>query len=562
MIQTDVNELTQNHNINYQELMEAIKCFSPCMNDFLYVYDIDSDLYSISQSAVKRFLIPAANFNNVVESHRQFVYEEDFDMLQEDLGMMINGIKDSHDLTYRWVGVDGNPIWINCRGLIIRGKHSLMVGCINEIGEKSYADNVTGLLRIGALKNKLSKLPVTSGFLLRIGIDGFKHLNERLGNDFGDIYLRELANCIKDCLTPDQNAYRMISDEILITDFSGASEKDATILYKRIRSKMDEVLRSKNYEAVFTISGGIITEKCIDIPYEDLTYDWINNRSQFSLTRAKELGRNQVYAFNPDDYNNFLRRGKILQSIRKSISENFKGFYLNFQPIMYGRREKVTFAAESLIRYIDEYGELISPYELIPILEESGLIIPVGNWVMNETFRVCKKCQELDPNFKVSINLSYVQFRKINICENITDAIVRYGLSADSIILEMTESGYLEYAAVKKAWDRLGNDGFIIAIDDFGTGYSNLHNIVELHPDIVKIDRSFTIKALHNDYEALLMKYIVSMVHSIDVNIVIEGIETKDELDKINQFGPDFIQGYFYSKPISETELFAWLDNK
>jgi len=555
MSNTDIQNFVKQHNIGNDQIMAVIKCFSPCMNDYLYVYDIDEDIYSISESATKRFRVPDSVFSDVVEAHNLFVHPEDLAMLQADLNEMIEGKKESHNLRYRWLGLDGTPIWINCRGIIIRAEHTLMIGCINEIGEKSYADNVTGLLKTDAFRSELKKLVEPNGFLLRIGVDNFKQINERLGNDYGDKCLRELAQCIMEKINEHQKAFRMISDEILIADFSGGTESDAIRLYKAIRRRTDELFRENNYEAMYTISGGIMTQESIDIPKEEITYDWVNNRSIFTLNRAKELGKNQVYAFKKEDYEQSIRNGIIISSIRKAISEGCKGFSLNYQPIMRGGNRASIFGVESLLRLTLENGERLSPAEFIPLLEESGLIIPVGNWIFNEAFRICKLAQDFIPDFMITINLSYVQFRKSNLFEHIMSSLKNNNLSAESVVLEITESGYLEYASVQEVIQKLRAVGFKIAIDDFGTGYSNLHNIVELHPDIVKIDRSFTIKALHNEYEAMLMNYIISMVHSIDSKIVVEGIETREELTQINQLKPDFIQGFYYSKPLNEDDF-------
>ena len=199
---------------------------------------------------------------------------------------------------------------------------------------------------------------------------------------------------------------------------------------------------------------------------------------------------------------------------------------------------------------------MISPMEFIPILEESGLIIPVGKWILDKAASMCKECQEVYPDFKITVNLSYVQILKSAILNEVFNVIAKHSLKPESLVMEMTESGYLEDTpTVRRVWNSLKKFGVLIAIDDFGTGYSNLTSISKLTPDIVKLDRGFTVKALENVYENQLMEHVIQLVHSIDLKICIEGIETRDDLDRLSPMGANYIQGYYYSKPCSREEF-------
>ena len=168
----------------------------------------------------------------------------------------------------------------------------------------------------------------------------------------------------------------------------------------------------------------------------------------------------------------------------------------------------------------------------------------------------CREFQKTLPDFRVSVNLSYIQLMRSPIFNEILDALNESSLSPDSLIVELTESGQLDNTiAIKNMWDKLKTLGVGLAIDDFGTGYSNLGNIGDLRPDIVKLDRSFTLKALKNEYEHQLMTNIICLVHSIGLNLVVEGVETNDEQTRISSLSPDFIQGYYYSRPCPKEEF-------
>lgn len=550
--------MEENGGGNLFELFRGmIETFDPCMDDYLYVFDAQNDQYYISKKAMKRFALPSFQFTHVLDTHRKFVYEEDIEMLEADLEKIMSGEKLEHNLTYRWMSVDGEPIWINCRGRIIigaDGKPQFLVGCINEVGTKPIADNVSGLLESFAIKDAWNQQDntMTNGFVLRIGIDNFKTINEKLGVEYGDFIIHEVANCILDCIHEGQMVFRVVADEFMIIDTAGGTAKDAKALYRKVRSVVDHLIRRDNYKAFFTISGGVISGEAL----EQLDYNELLKYTQFALSEAKARGKNQVYYFQVEDYEKFLRRRKILVELRKAVSNDFEGFDVFFQPII-TRGGKDLYAAESLLRFWTSEKETVSPAEFIPILEESGLIIPVGKWVLHRALEMCVKCREKRPDFKVSVNLSYIQILKSNFFKDVTEALEQYKLRPDSLIIELTESGYVENSpVVRKLWEQLKDRGVLIAIDDFGTGYSNLQSIGNMMPDIIKLDRGFTVKALNNNYEHQLMDQIIQLIHSVDLKVCVEGVETMEELTEIERLSADCIQGYYYGKPCEKQAFY------
>lgn len=527
--------------------------FAPCMNDYLYVYDLQNDVYFITEQALERFLIPSGVFHNVTATLKTFVHPDDFGILSADLDHILSGEKSEHSLEYRWIGREGDPIWINCRGRLIRdenGAPSLMIGCINEIGRQQKADNISGLLGETSFHEHLSRISHALGnaLLLRIGIDDFKTINERYGIQYGNFVLHEVASCIQSNLGPAQYVYRIVSDEFMVLDLSGGNFQTMRQLYQRIRCGVDDIVAGQHYKAIYTISAGLLDMSDVEISVLH-DYNEAMKLSEFALTEAKRRGKNQLYFFRPEDYTEFLRKRYIRSSLRQALSDNFKGFDLYYQPIIVTNGEAL-YAAETLLRFHTPSGENISPLEMIPILEESGLIIPVGKWIIRNALEMCRRVRQTYPDFHISLNLSYIQLLKTSLFDDITSALDEVGLPPSALIVELTESGHLEDSAmVQNVWRKLKSIGVGIALDDFGTGYSNLVNIGNLRPNIVKIDRSFTLKALKNDYEFELMIHIIRMVHSIGLNLVVEGIETLDELLRITKLNPDFIQGFYYSMP-------------
>lgn len=199
---------------------------------------------------------------------------------------------------------------------------------------------------------------------------------------------------------------------------------------------------------------------------------------------------------------------------------------------------------------------MISPAEFVPILEESGLIIPVGRWLLATAARDCKNWQSAHPGMRVQVNLSYIQVAKTNVLREIRNVLKETGLAPECIGVELTESGYLEPGAhFQKVWSGLKELGVKVLLDDFGTGYSNFHCLGDLVPHCIKIDRTFTQKALSDTYEYNLLTQMIQMSKRLNIRVCIEGIETKEELERISVLEPDYIQGYFFSRPVPETEF-------
>ena len=542
----------------FDEYRNLIDGFAPCMDDYLYYCDLQKDMYYISPKALERFAMPSNFFTDVIETHKQFVYEEDVDMLVADLEKMVSGESDYHNIEYRWIGKDGQPIWINCCGRALKdreGKPACLVGCVNEIGKTRKADNISGLREISAVADTLATFSrvANSGYILHLGIDDFKSINERFGHEYGNFILKAVAECISAALNVGEEVYHVSADEFLVISYLTDDEADGKDLYNRIRANVDAFIEKNRYQTVFTISGGILScKKLSGMEYEELI-----KLSQFALSQAKKLGKNQVYFFEEADYEKFLRSRLVISTIRESISSDFEGFEVFFQPIVKDSGDARPYAAEALLRYTLPNGERISPAEFIPLLEDSGLIIPIGKWVLKQAMAFCKRVQSVIPDFSVNVNVSYVQVLKSPFIVEFFKMLKEHGMSPSSITIELTESGELDDSMqVHKVWNNLRQYGVTIALDDFGTGYSNLMNISDMTPNVVKLDRGFTIKALKNDFEKTLMQSIIQLVHSLGLKICVEGVETEEEVNYIRALGPDFIQGFFYGRPCPADEFF------
>lgn len=265
--------------------------------------------------------------------------------------------------------------------------------------------------------------------------------------------------------------------------------------------------------------------------------------------KQRNVEKTVIISTKKEDYEDFLQKKELLMRIRHAVNHNYEGFEAYFQPIMDVRQGRLS-GAETLLRFHTKEQGYVLPYKFIPLLEESGLIIPVGKWVLDQSAKVCSEIRKQIPDFRISVNISYVQVLKSNILDDILEVLEKYHLNTNALMIELTESGMLEMNDNFIAFcDGLKEHHISLALDDFGTGYSNFCYLFELYPSTIKIDRSFTLKALKSDNEYHLLQHMVNMTHSIDLKLCIEGIETKDELAKISGISPDYIQGYYFGKP-------------
>lgn len=570
------------NSFSREQMEYIVELFNPCMDDYLYVFDLQKDCYKISKHATERFLLPGDNFDDAAKAHHTFVYSEDQSRLDDEFRRIMSGEIVFHNMHYRWLDRAGKPVWINCRGRVLNdadGKPHFLVGCINEIGQKQKADNVSGLLGESSLSAYVEQFEdgLPDGFFLRIGIDDFRDINGDFGMEYGDYILKSTADCIAENIKPSQRLYRILADEFMVVDFSGGDMEAATELYKNIRKSLDTFIEENGYKSVFTISAG-----AVDTAKTSGTYENIMKLSEYALNTAKDQGKNRCYIYMQEDYDVFLRKKQITRQLHHAVNHGFEGFETYYQPIVDTKTRRLV-GAEALMRFsmpercedgetkkeavcVGEDGhdadekvhwERISPVEFIPLLEETGLIIPAGKWMLHQAISTCSRWQKHIPNFRININLSYVQVMKSRVLTEILTALRLYGLEPSAVGIELTESGYLDTNThFQKLWDGLKKNGVLVILDDFGTGYSNLHCLGDLRPNYIKIDRSFTLKALNNQYEHDLMTQIITMTHKLDLTICVEGIETEDEFAKISELDPDYIQGFLFGKPQPAEEFY------
>ncbi len=542
--------------------IEVIKTVTEIMqkstDSYLYIIYLTYSVYMISEEATRRFVLESARVENCIEALSQVIHEDDYQRVAEDIMRCARGEKSSHIMEYRWNSRDGKVVWIECRGNVVETEenHRLLVGRVTEIGKKAKADNVTGLRKEVRFRKDVDKIlqenPTAIRYCMRIGIDNFKEINEKDGTDAGDAILHELAVCIAEAVTADVDIYRIVADEFMIVDACKDSDAKAEDIYQQIRQNVADKLRKKEYSGFYTISAGVLNQ---EEEFVGKTSQDILRLTEYALNETKRNGRNQMALFDRNSYNEYLKRLDIRKAIRVDIANGFRGFQVFFQPIVDANTYKLI-GAEALLRWKDEKHGNVSPAVFIPIMEESGLIIPVGRYVLWEAAKTCKKWKQVIPEFHVNVNLSYVQIRKSDLMKDVDRCIEEVGIEPNSLVLELTESGYIETdSRIMALFQELKAKNISLAIDDFGTGYSNMRYLEDIAAKTIKFDRSFVMQALQNEYNYTVISHIIDMAHSVGSTVCMEGIEYEHELEKMKKAKPDMIQGYLFGKPCSVEEF-------
>lgn len=538
-------------DFDLEEMKYFLNLVEQSTDDYLYILDFTNDRAIYSKTITKVFALEECEFSNATSKIMKVVHPDDVDMLMEDLQEGSNGRRKEHNLEYRWKTVDGTYVAISCRGqYVISHGVKYLIGRISEIGKQTRFDNNTGLYREVVLENVYNEYAKTrnaQGFLMLVGVDNFKELNEKYGAKTGDEVLNILTDAIRKYIDTPLRLFRMPGDECAVF-MPYSMEKNieqAKNLYKRIRNYIDSVIEQRKYDIFFTISAGAAefnTEK-------DSFNDLLKN-AKFSLHAAKLNGKNRCEIFDAGEYKEYIEKLGVQDELRRCISEGFEGFELYFQPI-YNPENDCLAGSEALIRWNSRKYGFMGPDRFIPLLEDSALIIPLGKWIIDNAARTCNKWITNIPNFVMHINLSFIQIVKSNIIKDVIENIGRYSASNNHYIFEVTETIEMDQMpAVDRVFKEFIKNGFRLAIDDFGTGYSNYGYMRDKTFDIVKVDRSFItdIDKQRNNY--LMVSFIIKMAHEMGLHVCIEGVETKEEFSCVKELGADYIQGYYYGKPV------------
>ena len=417
----------------------------------------------------------------------------------------------------------------------------------------AFHDFLTGLPNRNNLDHTLSRLLSKATIdqqtmaILFIDLDRFKLINDTLGHSLGDILLKEVAIRLKDAVFKEDTVFRQGGDEFIII-LESANRDVASKVAMGILQTLSFPIKINHNDIFTTPSIGISL-----FPEDGVTVESLIKHADLAMYQAKAAGKNTYHFYSSDESNNQLNPLEIEMNLHKALTQN--EFVLKYQPKVNLKTGRII-GAEALIRWDHPKWGIVSPASFIPIAEETGLIIPIGEWALyTACFQNKKWHNEGYEGIVISVNLSIRQFFQLDIVKTIEKVLQETGLEARYLELEITESITAEIERTITTLQALKRLGVRISIDDFGTGFSSLNYLKRFPVDTLKIDQSFVSELPTNPYDETIVKTIISMAHNLDLNIVAEGIETKEQLTFLQEHLCEEGQGYFFSKPISEREF-------
>lgn len=388
--------------------------------------------------------------------------------------------------------------------------------------------------------------------MLFLDIDHFKNINDSLGHNVGDALLIELGRRFRSILREEDIVSRLGGDEFIFM-IPNTDEKGISHVSSKLLNTISKPVMIEHNELIVTASIGIAI-----YPNDGSDYETLSKNADTAMYRAKHDGRNNYCFFTEAMQERSARNLKLTHALHYVLERN--ELHLLYQPQISLHNNHII-GAEALLRWDHPKFGSISPDEFIPLAEESGLILPIGEWVLRTAVQQAKKWIDngLHPMI-IAINLSAVQFRHHHLADMITEILGDIGLPPKYLELELTEAATMQDPkSAYSIMDDLHERGIRMSIDDFGTGYSNLNYLKKLNVYKLKIDQSF-IRDIHTDMEdKAIVSAIINMAHSLGLKTIAEGVETREQLNYLQMQGCDEVQGYYYSKPLSdeEFELFA-----
>ena len=458
------------------------------------------------------------------------------------------------DLSNGWFrvqmkGMDGKYIVVNIENITKEREHS------KKLLDTAYIDILTGLYNRNKFLDDIADLTAQAQFngtklgLLLIDIDNMKIINDYNGHTTGDEVLKKSAEILKRFSKNIIKAYRFGGDEFLLA-IKNCSSMDS------ITNVCDTVFESFNSEQI-KFSGGIAVYPDDSEEPEDLL-----RFTDIAMRRAKKDGKNRITNFKPEMQRVFIQ--KLNMQAKMSAALLNSDFYLVYQP-QFDIKTGDLRGFEALMRWHDKELGDIGPAIFIPLAEETGMILEIGDWVLNTAFCTLKNWQQ-KYSFKgiMSINISPMQLKQPNFIENIRNLLIKYNLNPDAVEIEITEGIMIENMneAIEKL-NSLKNIGLSISLDDFGTGYSSLSYLQVLPLNTLKIDKSFITGITEkNGIQANITNSIITMVTKMGLQTIAEGVEKNEQLQILKEFNCHIVQGFLRGKPMPEQNCAAYLGGK
>ena len=530
-----------------------------------WYWNLDTGTISVSDGFGPLFGMPrGSNFTHYKE-FLAAIHPDDRDATDASVQRAIK-LDNNFDMECRVLWPDGSVHWLAVKGQVTRSpadRAQRIVGVTTDITSRRQAeqriaylahhDALTGLPNRVLLQDRIeqaiahSHRNATQVAVLFIDLDHFKTINDSLGHQQGDQLLQLVASRIQGCLREIDTVSRLGGDEFVIVIPALSSDHeggDATAVAQKLLEALSADFHVQSHDLHIGASIGISI-----YPDDGETAEILMRNADTAMYHAKERGRNQYQFFTGEMNAAAQQRMTMQMQLRRSLQAN--DFRLHYQPVFATDSQELV-GFEALLRWRNAAGELVRPGDFITVAEESGLIIPIGEWVIREACGTAARWKKNGHKLQVAINVSAIQLRRKSFAGMVAAILEETGADPGQIEMEITESvivgGHEEAIAALRKLDALG---IRIAIDDFGTGYSGLSYLKQFPIDTVKIDQSFIRDLTIDAEDEAIVQAIIAMSRSLRLNVVAEGVESAEQLSMLRELGCDMAQGYYFSHPLA-----------
>ena len=534
-----------NSHSRLQDSLETMRFLSAGSEASLYIYDIAAGRVYFADSFDEKYHLPPMTDGSYSITELMGFLRRDLAAARPEIRDLPREIRQLCHSEYWLTNEAGGNILLKNEIRVEysdSGRPVWVVGRLMDAAVGRNIDTLTGLFDAEKMAEDLKSCcrDGSGGYLVVLGIDNFRDINTRNGRGFGNQVIRSVAEILEEQTGDAGAVYRLDSDKFAVYIPNGTREAIEG-LYSRIQ---------KHCAHLCTLSAG-----AAEYTGEDV--DEIYQRAENTLSQAKQQGRNLLLFFSPTVFERQLRILALQDELRASVAKGFAGFFLTYQPqIRCG--SYALFGAEALVRFRSPSRGLVRPDEFMTILEQTGMILEVGDWILKTALSQCRQWQKTIPHMHMSINMSYVQLRQRGAAEHILKIVEDSGVPGSTITLEVTESMQIQDLQLfNKIFYKLEKTGIQIAIDDFGTGYSSLSYLKNIAIDEIKIDRCFISRIQHSAYNYRLLSNMIELARSAQIRICCEGVETEEELAVLRELNPDLLQGYLFAKPCESAQFEA-----
>jgi diguanylate cyclase (GGDEF)-like protein len=380
--------------------------------------------------------------------------------------------------------------------------------------------------------------------VLFLDLDGFKHINDSLGHPTGDKLLQSIGERLVECVRNSDTVSRQGGDEFVVLLSEMEQSEDAAITARRMLQSVSEAHSIDQHDLHVTTSIGVSV-----YPDDGLDAETLIKNADTAMYQAKENGRQSYQFFKAAMNVRAVERQSIEESLRRALER--QEFALHYQPKINLKTGQIT-GAEALLRWTHPVRGLVPPGQFIPVAEDCGLILPIGNWVLREACKQARIWADAGlPGATIAVNISAMELRNENFLEGVFSALEDTRLDPKSLELELTESVLMKHAeSAESILKTLRARGVHLAVDDFGTGYSSLSYLRKFPIDSIKIDQSFVRQITTAPGETTIVTAVISMGRSLKLRVVAEGVETREELAFLQAHQCDEAQGYYFSRPV------------